>query len=61
MSESIHEGNSKHYLREAGSADPDRPEIANVLAQVGIGYALLAIAEAINAHAEAIQQQNERD
>lgn len=52
--------NSAFYLRQASEADPDRPELASVLATIGVGHALLAIAEAINDLAEATRERNER-
>ena len=53
--------NSAYYLREAGDTSPNEPETANVLATIGVGHALLAIADSINKLAETIAEQNERN
>lgn len=50
-----------HFLEEATNADPDRADMAQIIATAGVGFALLAIADAINNHAETIANQQTGD
>ncbi len=50
-----------HFLEQATNTEPGRADLANAIATAGVGFALLAIADAINSHAEATAGQQASD
>jgi hypothetical protein len=50
-----------HFLEQATDGDPGRADLASTIASVGVGFALLAIADAIENHAAALRGEQNND